>query len=185
VITSTAGGYTAKVDNGIVTLYLDGSASLVVGLGTSVQLLDSDSLYLFWITTAGVLQRSTVTQVSGAIVLTATAALASNVTGFFAKDIPGYGLAYAYITGLVLHINILGSSYLGTWGATRLPDFTFDISPDLSTLSVLYMKPGSPTQAFVDYYGTETIFVETIAMLRLYDFELGAHTLEPHVASVT
>lgn len=177
MITSTAGGYSAVVDNGIITLYLGNSASRVVGHGSAVQLLDSDALYLFWIADTGALQKSTVTFVDGAIVMSTPLMLAASTTGFFVKDIPGFGIAYAYIAATVLNINILGTSYVGTWDLARFPDFTFDISTDLRTLSVLYVKPGSPPQAFVDYYGTETIFVETTAILRLYDFELGAQQL--------
>jgi hypothetical protein len=185
VITSTVGGYTAIVDNGLITIYWDGYASTIVGPGTAVQLLDSDSLYLFWITDTGALHRSTVSLVDNTITLSTPAVVAPAVFGFFVKDIPGYGIAYAYVYNSALHINLLGTNYVGTWDLTRLHDFTFDVSTDLQTLSLLYMKPGSPVQAFVDYYGIESSVVTTTARLRLYDFELGAHPLEANVAPVT
>ena len=149
MIFSTVNGYSAQADSGVVGL-ADAQSSLVVDSGSAVQLLESNSTYLYWVSDAGDLKRGIVT--SNPLRLSATETVASSVSSFYVRDIPGFGIAYAYVSGTTIHINVLGKSYTGVWPIERLPDFTFDLSSDLKTISILYMRPGSPVQAFVEYY---------------------------------
>lgn len=147
MITSTVGNYTAQTNSGVITLSHEGT-SVLVGFGSSVQLVESSSLYLYWIASTGALRRAPIVGTTLGLVET----IASSVTSFFALAVDTRGIAYAYLSSGSIHLDILGSVVTNTWPSERLSDFSFDISNDLNTISVLYKRPGSPIQAYVEQY---------------------------------
>lgn len=148
MVLSTVEIYTAQVSSGSVFLSTDGS-SLLVGQGTSAQLVRSSTLYLYWLTSAGTLRRATV---ADDLTLGTVTTLATNVSSFYAIDMAGRGMAYAYVSNNTITIDLLDTSFTASWPSDRLPDFSFDVSTDMTTISVLYRRPGSPIQAFVETY---------------------------------
>ncbi len=145
---STARSLLSRVSGGVLEVYNDKRVAQVVGTFKSAQLVDTGTLYLYSLSKTGELQRRTVTE---ALVFGSPETLQTAVAGFYARDLPGVGTAYGYITGGQLRISVNGSLYSTAWPSERLDEFKFDFSGDLQTISVLYMRPGSPVQAFIEY----------------------------------
>jgi hypothetical protein len=145
---STARTLLSRVSGGVLEVYNDKRVAQVVGTFKSAQLIDAGTLYLYSLSKAGELQRRTVTE---ALVLGSPETLQTAVAGFYTRDLPGVGVSYGYVTGGQLRISVDGRLYSTVWPSERLDEFEFDFSSDLQTISVLYMRPGSPVQAFIEY----------------------------------
>ena len=163
MISTNAQNYTAEVR--ITGTYTEVAVTLNVGsiflsdgthevqtktMVSAVQLVDTASgIDLYWVASGDLYKARLESDLS----LSGTTLLvgAGPVAGFFVRDLPGVGAAYAYVVGTVLKINIAGNVFTGTWGADRQPEFTFDVSNDLHTVSVLY-RAGEPSQAFIESY---------------------------------
>lgn len=155
---STARALTSRVSGGVLEVYNEKRVAQVAGSFKSAQLVDSGVLHLYSLTTSGVLQRRTVTE---SLTFGSPETLQSAVDGFYARDLPGIGVAYGYIIGGQLSISVGGSTYATPWSAERLDEFEFDFSSDLQSISVLYMRPGSPVQAFIEYLEASEITTPT------------------------
>lgn len=149
MISSTVAGYTASVVLEQIQLSY-GTQSVTFGSATDVQLVENDTgVLIYWLTPAGALIFGTVNtdlSVSNQVTL-----VASGVSTFYAKYLPGVGTSFAYVVGNVLTINIAGTTTTGTWDASRLHDFSYDVSNDLQTITVLY-RQGDPAQAYTENY---------------------------------
>lgn len=149
MITSEAAGYTASVVLGQIQIS-NGTQSATSESAVALQLVElADSVLLYWIDSTGKLTVGTVT--TDLILTNKIELVPSNVTTFFAKNLPGVGTAFAYVIGTTLTINVAGTITLGSWSADRLLDFSFDVSNDLQTITVLY-RAGEPAQAYVETY---------------------------------
>lgn len=147
---SSVGGYNANISSGTAHISYN-SYSMVLSSVISIQLVESDSMYLYWLSTNGNLKRASIR--SNSLILENEETLLTGITSFYARDLPGVGQAYACVSGQAITIYMPGGiSYTGAWSVERLPDFSFDISNDLKTISILYMRPGSPIQAYVEQY---------------------------------
>jgi hypothetical protein len=163
MITSVVGAYTAQVSAGVITLSY-GRSSVLVGRGSAVQLVESANLHVYWLDSSNALQRAIV---GSPLALSSIETVASNVTAFFVRDVTSRGIAFAYVIGTTIYFNILGSVVTSEWPAVRLPDFSFDLSADLQLISILYRRPGSPIQAFVEQLeaGSEPVPAATPVIL--------------------
>jgi hypothetical protein len=148
VIESTTAAYHAQLNAGLIIID-DGTNSVQLGRGSALQLVESSETWIYWIGTDNVLRRASIhSQLS----IGNTEILTTGVSSFFVRDVPGRGIACAYVRATTLYIDMFGYLSSGSWPIERLPDFSFDISDDLQTISVLYLRPGSPTQAYIEYY---------------------------------
>lgn len=149
MITSSVTGYTASVVSDQIEL-VAGVQSVTFGSATDVQLVENETgVLLYWLTPTGALIFGTVNtdlSISNQVTLVPT-----GVTTFFARFLPGVGTSFAYVVGTVLTINIAGTTTTGTWSADRLHDFSYDVSGDLQTITVLY-RQGEPSQAYSESY---------------------------------
>lgn len=148
MLESSINGYVAEVSSGLINVRHD-NVGIVVGKGKQVQLIESDNIYLYYIDNSNNLIR---VSINSNVLISDPINIASNVDGFYAIDVSNVGMSYAYISQSTMHINIAGNVFSMAWPPERLSDFSFDISNDLKTLTILYMKPGSPVQAYIEYY---------------------------------
>lgn len=145
---SSVNGLTARARSGYVNLSTK-TNDVIVGKGSSVKLVETDSgIYLYWLD-GTTLRRGSV---NPNLTLSSQETVASLVTAFSARNLQGIGIAYAVVISGQLNIHIGAYTYTSTWPVERLDDFEFDASNDLQTISVLYRRPGSPVQAFVEFF---------------------------------
>lgn len=152
MILSTVAGYTASVNLGQIELSYD-TQYVTFGSATDVQLVERESdVLLYWLTPAGELIFGKIN--SDLSIGNQISLVASGVSSFYAKYLPGVGNAFAYVVGTTLTINVAGTTTIGTWDASRLHDFSFDVNNDLTSISVLY-RAGDPAQAYIETYSAQ------------------------------
>ena len=146
-------GLSADVKDGYVSIS-DGILDIIIGKGESVKLVANDEhIYLYWLS-YGQLRRGTV---SINLSITGVEVVYSAVSAFSAKYLQGVAIAYAVVVGTEMYVNVNNNIYASEWPSGRLNDFDFDFNNDMSVMAITYMRPGSPVQAFTEYYQSEDV----------------------------
>lgn len=170
---------TATARNGVVYVS-NGQTEVNVTTGVQAE-LDVAGTSLWWID-AGNLNSATLNPDMSL----GTVTLISPARTFKLRDMGDKGTSVAYLHGPNLSILLETTTYTLEWPVARSDDFDFEFSTDLRTLSVIYRLPGSPLQAFVALYSYQNdTYIVVDALLRVFDFELGARTLDPKAANLT
>ena len=172
-MTSTVDGVRAYTLDGLVYL-TNNTYDHLVAKDSSVQIVSTNGvLWLWWIDQFSILQKALI---NSDMTISSAIQIKPNVLGFSVKYLQSIGDCVATIVGTVLNITISNVVYTSNWPIERLYDFDFDVSDDLQKMYILYKKPGSPIQAFVEEY--QVGVVQTLVQIfRVYDFSLGARDL--------
>lgn len=151
--------------NGMIYLS-DSSRERFAVAGANPSLSQAAGLKLWWLSGRTLMSAD----VSG-LEISGTSVVNTNIDSYVVRDLQGIGVAIATVSDTNLQVQIGSNLYAGSWPAERTSDFDFDFSDDLQKMYVVFRKPGSPIQAFVEEY--ETRGQIQMEIVKVYDFSLG------------
>lgn len=170
--------FTAR-SNGLSVYVGDGAREAQVAQGTA-PVVDTEN-NLWWLSNGNLLKAAVNSDLT-----IGTTATVGPARSFAVKDVGNLGVVSACLHSSTLTLRAGSQVYDLAWAAGRSDDFDFEFAADMQTLSVIYRLPGSPLQAYVDLYSSQSdSFIIVDSLLRVYNFELGARTLDPKAENLT